>query len=49
MDQKVVLEHLLAPFERFLDALERFLGALARFWLDLGWVCKDLKQNWEDF
>ena len=49
MDQKVVLEHLLAPFGRFLEALERFLGALARFWLDLGSVWKDLKQIWEDF
>ena len=49
MDQNVVLEHLLAPFGRFLDALERFLSALARFWLDLGSVWKDLKQCWEDF
>ena len=47
MDQKVALEHLLAPFGRFLDAIERFLGALARFWLDLGSVWKDLKQFWE--
>ena len=49
MDQKVVLEHLLAPFGRFLDALERFLSALARFWLDLGSVWNDLKQFWKDF
>ena len=49
MDRKVVLEHLLAPFGRFLEALERFLGALARFWLDLGSVWNELKQCWKDF